>query len=70
MYDYEIFQYRQRIFDEIIAYCESNSITSFYDLMNYVRENRFDWFKVIVSKGGTKYMVKYFKRINHYTGRF
>lgn len=58
---------RQKILDEMINYCETNSIFSFCDLADYARKNRFDdWFKVLVSNGGTKYMTTYFLRKNNF----
>ena len=63
----EIWEFRQRIFDEMIEYCEANNVYSFCDLADYARENRFDdWFKVLCSNGGTKYMTKYFLRKNDF----
>lgn len=71
LYYWERLSSRQHILDEMIDYCEANSILSFSDLLNYASKNRFDdWFKVLFSNGGTKYMVKYFTRKNHFTGRF
>lgn len=32
---------------EIIDYCEENNIVSFYNLLLYARENRYDWFKAL-----------------------
>lgn len=58
---------RQKILDEMIEYCEANSIISFAELADYACKNRYDdWFKVLVSNGGTKYMIKYFNRKNHF----
>lgn len=71
MYDYETYLERQRLLDEMIAFCEANSIIFFADLIDYASKNRYeDWFKILCSKGGTRYMVKYFKRIHHWTGVF
>lgn len=62
---------RQKILDEMVDYCGSNSILSFADLVDCACSNHCDnWFKVLCSNGGTRYMVKYFRRKNNFTGRF
>lgn len=66
MYLYDVFVERQCLLDEMIDFCESNSVKSFCNLVSYASKNRYDWFKVLCSNGGCKYMVSYFKRINHY----
>lgn len=70
MYPYDVFVVRQRLLDEMIEWCESNSVTSFAYLLSYASENNWEWFKILCSVGGCKYMVKYFKRINGWTGAF
>lgn len=58
---------RQKILDEMIEYCEANSIISFAELVDYAGKNRFDdWFKVLCSNGGLKYMTKYLLRKNNF----
>ena len=71
MYDYETYLERQKLLDEMITFCKANSIIFFADLVDYASKNRYeDWFKILCSKGGTRYMVTYFKRIHHWTGVF
>lgn len=63
----DAWEFRQRIFDEMIDYCEANNICSYADLVDYAAKNRYDdWFKVLVSNGGCKYMTKYFLRKNNF----
>lgn len=63
----EAWEFRQCIFDEMIEYCEANNICIYIDLIDYASKNRYDdWFKVLVSNVGTKYMIKYFNRKNHF----
>lgn len=70
MYSYDVFMYRQRLLDEMIDFCKTNSVTHFAELVDYASANNWEWFKILCSKGGCKYMVKYFKRINGWTGEF
>lgn len=67
MTNVERWEFRQRTFDEMIDYCEANNICAFCDLVDYAGKNRYDdWFKVLCSNGGTKYMTKYFLRKNNF----
>lgn len=62
----ELFMERQRYLDEMIDFCETNSMIHFCDLVLYASKNNIEWFKILCSNGGCKYMVNYFRRINHY----
>lgn len=42
--------------DEILAFCESNRILSYRELITYCRINRSDWFRVLCDNG--TYVVK------------
>lgn len=45
---------------EIIDYCKENNIVSFADLLEYCRDERFDWFRVLCDNG-TYVVEKYLK---------
>lgn len=45
---------------EMIDYCKVNDITSYSDLLEYCREERFDWFRVLCDNG-TVVMKEYLK---------
>ena len=45
---------------EMIDYCRSNGILSYSELLEYCREERFDWFRVLCDNG-TVVMKEYLK---------
>lgn len=45
---------------EMIDYCKANNVTSYSDLLEYCREERFDWFRVLCDNG-TVVMKEYLK---------
>lgn len=50
---------------EIIDFCEDNNIVSYYDLLNYCRAERFDWFRVLCDNG--TYVIKEFLKSKSWT---
>ena len=36
---------------EMMDYCDSNNIVSYYELANYARAERFDWFRILCDSG-------------------
>lgn len=36
---------------EMMDYCDSNNIVSYYELANYARSERFDWFRILCDSG-------------------
>lgn len=45
---------------EMIDYCKANNVVSFSDLLEYSRDERFDWFRVLCDNG-TVVIDKYLK---------
>lgn len=48
---------------EIMDYCTQNSIYSYAQLLTYAKNNRFDWFKVLVDSG-TLVIVQFLKSLS------
>lgn len=51
------------IFREMLAFCETNSVFNFADLLIYASENRNDWFRVLCD-GGVYVLKEYIKSRN------
>ena len=45
---------------EMMDYCDDNNIISYYELANYARAERFDWFRILCDSG-TVVMKEYLK---------
>lgn len=48
---------------DMIAFCRTNEIDSYSDLLEYAAENRFDWFRVLCDNG-TVVMKEYLKSVS------
>lgn len=51
---------KYKAISEMIDFCVSSDIVSYADLLEYCRENRFDWFRVLCDNG-TVVMKEYLK---------
>lgn len=52
---------KSEIISEIMDYCDQNKIYSFAVLMRYSRDNRSDWFQILIN-GRSTYLIKEFQK--------
>lgn len=50
---------RLEAFREMQRWCDDNEVFSFAELCRYARDNRSDWYRVLVTSNGTTTMVQY-----------
>lgn len=55
---------KYKAIDEMIEYCEEYNIISFADILNYCRQERYDWFRVLCDNG--TYVIKEYLKSRRY----